>query len=129
MTNKEEKEYKKELLTLLIEKFIGGSISKLNNKNKKLYKDTVKERDVNVSIYCLRYIKSQFYSWEVEENDYELNPCFDRMIYLFNSNYEVCEVLVNSISESEVIEKDYDINLKSNNDIRSYLDKAMEVGL
>lgn len=128
MTTKEEREYKKELLSLIISKYIGGDISKLNNKNKKLYKD-IQRKDVNTSIYTLNYINQQYYTWEVEHKDYELNSNFDRLIYLFNHNYEVCDNMLNQDETIYVESDEYKINIKSNNDIQSYIDLAEEVGL
>ena len=127
MTDKEIKEYKKELLDSLIEKYIGGSISKLNNKNKKLYKDILR-KDVNKSIFTISYVKDQFYGWVVELKDYELNSNFDRFIYLFNHNYDVCCDML-EVDDKDIDNSDYEFTFKTSKELKSYKDLAEEVGL
>lgn len=127
MTKKEEKEYKKELLDLLIGNCIGGDVSKLNNKNRKLYKE-ITGKNLNTSIFTMEYIKEQFYNWVVDCKDYELNSNFERIVYLFNHNYELCGEML-EVKEIEVVEKDYEVTFKTSKEFKSYNDLAEEVGL
>lgn len=129
MTKKEIKEYKKELLSSLIEECIGGNISKLNNKNKKLLKDML-TNDINTTIFTITYIRSQYFGWEVDIKDYELNSNFERLVYLFNQNYEVCcNMIEPDYHTTNIYENDYDFNVSYKGDIKSYKDIAEEVGL
>lgn len=129
MTKKEMKEYKKELLSSLIEECIGGNISKLNNKNKKLLKDML-TNDINIAIFTITYIRSQYFGWEVDIKDYELNSNFERLVYLFNQNYKICcNMIEPDYHTTNIYENDYDFNVSYKGDIKSYKDIAEEVGL
>lgn len=127
MTNKEQKVYKEDLFNLAIEQLIGGSVDKLNNKNKKLLKD-FKKKSIELCMFTLHYCKSQFLEWCVEEKDYELNPNFDRLIYIINENLDICSIL---FEQDFTVEEygDYGINIKASKDLKSYDDTAKEVGL
>ncbi len=127
MTNKEQKVYKEDLFNLAMEQLIGGSIDKLNNKNKKLLKD-FKKKSIELCMFTLHYCKNQFLEWCVEEKDYELNPNFDRLIYIINENLDICSIL---FEQDFTVEEygDYGINIKASKDLKSYDDTAKEVGL
>ncbi|MGL6167409.1 MAG: hypothetical protein ACRC0Y_03865 [Fusobacteriaceae bacterium] len=127
MTKAEIKKHNKELLILSIERCIGGTIDKLNNKDKKLVKD-ITSKDLESGLYTLEYIKQQYYSWEVESSQYNVEANLGRLVYLFNQNYDMCSEML-EVKEINSIETNCEFRVKKVNDIKSYEDLAQEVGL
>lgn len=125
MTKKEEKEYKKNLIISQIEDMIYGKVDKLDSKNKKLLKDFL-SKDLSVCLYTVDYSRPEYYNWEVEQRQRVINSNFERLIYLLNSNYEICEIMLNRDS---VEIKDNGYKKSQCKDIVDYNVLAEEVGL
>lgn len=125
MTEKQKKDYTKNMCIKLIEEMIGGEQKKLVPKNKKLLKDFL-GKDIYTCLYCIDYVKHSYYSWEVDPNDYEVNKNFDRLVYLLNDSYEMCDSLLHK-SSTEL--NDWELTVKPSKDLRDYRDIEKEVGL
>lgn len=126
MNKKEMREYKKDMCINAIEEMIQGKKEKLEPKNKKLLKDFI-GKELDICLYTLGYVKDEYYSWEVDPRDYNINSNFDRLIYLLNNSYDYCSEIM---SRENVETKDYDVNLKKfSNDLKNYEDIAKKVGL
>ena len=116
MNRKEMREYKKDMCINAIEEMIQGKKEKLEPKNKKLLKDFI-GKELDICLYTLGYVKDEYYSWEVDPRDYNVNNNFDRLIYLLNNSYEYCSEIM---SRENVETKDYDVNLKKfSNDLKN----------
>lgn len=128
MTKKEEREYKEDLFASVIEGFIKGAITKLNNKNKKLLKDLIKQYSIEERLLCSSDVRASYYSWAIDSKEDEINSNFDRLIYLMNDRINYCEEMLKVRGTIE-ISCDEALNIKSAKDAVPYSELAEEVGL
>ncbi|MGL5962673.1 MAG: hypothetical protein ACRCZ0_12095 [Cetobacterium sp.] len=130
MTKKEEKEFLIDLFNTRVSNMIGVGITKLIPLNRKLYKGML-SHGVAVAVYTLNYISTQYYNWEVHQNEYTPNKNMGRLVYLFNENIDICKLKLEKSKEYlDCVEKDYCINMKNGSeDLKPYYDIAEEVGL
>ena len=99
MTEKQRKDDLKETIKSKIAVMIGTkeltlkSITSAHFKNIKSWLNS-KEYSLEDYLFCLNYVSSQYYSWEVELKD--INPIDNcsRLIYLINENIEICHLLL-----------------------------------
>ena len=125
MTEAQKKKYTKEICQTTAERMIGGTLKELTPKNKKLLKDFLGQ-DIYVCLYTLQYVNTSYYEWEVDNEDYTVNKNFDRLIYLLNDAYTVCEEMLNKESNSV---QDYGYNIKSGaEDLVDYRELEKRVG-
>ena len=132
MTEKQRKEDLKETIKSKIAVMIGTkeltlkSITSAHFKNIKSWLNS-KEYSLEDYLFCLNYISSQYYSWEVELKD--INPIDNcsRLIYLVNENIEICHLLLEK--ETTYIEHSDDIKLTTAKEITDYHILAEKVGL
>lgn len=125
MTKKERKEYVKEIIITQVEEMIGGTQKELVSKNKKLFKEFL-AKDLDVCLLTLNYVKDNYYSWEIDSQDIEVNKNFDRLIYLLNENLESCS---ESLNEERETVNDYGYNPRVTNEIEDYRELEKKVGL
>ena len=132
MTEKQRKDDLKEAIKIKIALMIGTkeltlkSITPAYFKNIKSWLSS-KEYTLEEYMFCLNYISSQYYSWEVELKDINSIDNCGRLIYLVNENIDICKDLLSK--HISMIENDDGIKLTSATNVKDYNEIAEKVGL